>query len=139
MSKTNYKKVFAIVAIFLCFVIIVAAMMYYQAPARDQTSNQDQTQNQPPSQDQQKTRIEFIVKVTTSGGHFGVVFVEDENSNEICCTEFENDDEATVTNEYEVKAGIGDRVTVEVQFGGYVTVRLVKEGLLFSETIKSVL
>jgi len=127
------KKIFAIVAIFLCFVIIVGAVIYYQTLSQNQM--QDQTQNQLPIQDTQKKRIEYIVEVITSGGHFGVIGVVDENGEEVYSTEFESDDEATVTNEYNINAGVGDTVIVEVQFGGYVTVRLVKEGFIFSKTI----
>jgi hypothetical protein len=77
------------------------------------------------------------VKVTTSRPHFGGVIVYDENDKVVCEKEFESDDEATVTNEYRISAGVGDEVIVEVQFGGYVTVRLVKEGLIFDKTIAS--
>lgn len=135
----NKKEVFAIVAISLCFIVIVVAVMHFQTPFQDQKSQTQtsQAENQASNQEKQKARIEYIVKVTTSSPHFGVVFVSDENANEVCNIEFENEDEATVTNGYKISAGVGDTVTVEVQFGGYVTVRLVKEGLILSKTIAS--
>jgi len=133
------KTVFAIAAVFLCLIVIVGVFMYYQIPNQYQSSetSTSQTQDQALSQEKQKTRIEYIVKVTTSRGHFGGILVKDENDNEVYSMEFENDDEATVTNEYKINAGAGDTVTVEVQFGGYVTVRLVKEGFIFNKTIAS--
>ncbi|MFZ7138231.1 MAG: hypothetical protein ACOWW1_07420 [archaeon] len=78
----------------------------------------------------------YIIEIRTSESHHGVVLVENENST-VYYKKFEHDDEATVTREYQFEAQVGDKVTVEVQFGGIVRVRLVKEGVLIDKTIAS--
>jgi len=146
----NNKKAFTVVAIFLCFILIVAVVMHFQTPTKDQTYNQEQTKDQTSSQTQdqistqeeQKTRREFIVEVTSSGGHRCGISVVDENDEGFYSIDFESppksEDEATVTTEHKIKAGVGDTVIVEVLCAweyNYARVKLVKENVLFRYTI----
>lgn len=141
--KKNRQERVCHCTIFLCFVIIVAAMMYYQTPSLDHTSSSDQTQDQSLSQEQdhistqdiQKTRREFIVEVTSFSGHRCGISVEDEDGKEFYYMHFESDD--TNLTEAKINAGVGDTVTVEVlcAWADHALVKLVKESGLFRHTI----
>ena len=137
-SSDSKKDNIVLVATFLLVIVVILAMIYVKLPAKFEKTETRASQPQDEElQVKQKTRREYIVKITTSRGHFGGILVKDENDNTVCSVDIENYDDASVTSEYKINAGVGDTVSVEVQFGGYVTVRLVKEGVLFDETIAS--
>jgi hypothetical protein len=91
-----------------------------------------------PQKQSQPTRQTFKVEVTSYGPHRGAIQVENSSGHTIFTKEFEGEDIGQLETSYEIKAEVGDTVTVEVlSFGEYIRIALVKEGLVLDKTLIS--